>query len=358
VRGVLISAAAGAIAVLPQRIFGKVARGGWLAVPAADHNFSLRALHVFDVLFSSNHGLLATTPLVYIALLGLPLFIRRDRPMAVLLVIGFATQVVINSGNDGWWGGPGYGARRFDNCLLVFAVGLAALLAWMRERPLVAPALVLGVFIAGNLMVMADVRNRRLPSSDAITFPDAMASVSRRMGNVFSFPYNAWVAWRYDADLALYDRLKGRTYNNLDIDFGSEGDETLLGHGWFEPERNDARTFRWTTGPASSLVVPLKSGDAYRLEFSCEPFAPPGAPLQTVTVVINGRTVASLPLRSGLQTYQVDVPAGVMRVNLNGIQFRYAHAISPSEAGVSADPRSLAVLFDTLKLSRRTSERP
>lgn len=357
-RGLAACAAAGLIAFSPQLVFWKVVRGGWLDVPAADHNFSLRALHVWDVLFSSNHGLLATTPLVYVALLGLPLFIRRDRSLALVLILGLASQVVINSGNDGWWGGPGFGARRFDNCLLVFGIGLAALLAWLRDRPLVAPVAVISAFVAGNLVVMADVHSRVLPSSDAVTFMDAMRSVHARVGNPFSFPYSAYVAWRYDADLALVDRLRGRTYNNLDIDFGDAGDETLLGRGWFPAERNEARTFRWATGPASSIVVPLKSGDAYRLEVACEPFAPPGALPQVLTVVINRREVASVTLDPVLRTYAIAVPAGAFHPDLNLLQFVFAHAISPAQAGLTADTRPLAALFDTLTLRRVTGGAP
>ncbi len=334
-RAALLFGVSAFVAFVPQLIFWKVVRGGWLSVPAADHGFDIRALHVFDVLFSSNHGLLATTPLVYLALLGLPFFVRRDRPMSILLIVGFASQVIINSGNDGWWGGPGFGARRFDNCLLVFGVGLASLLAWLRERPLVAPIAVIGAFVAGNLVLMSDVRDRQLPSSDAITFVDAMKSVSGRVGNPFSFPYNAWVAWRYDADWSLYDRIKGRTYNNLDIDFGDTGDDTFLGHGWLGPERSDTRTFRWTTGLSSSIVVPLKAADNYRLEFSCEAFAPPGRRPQTIDVVVNRSSVASIALQPGLQRYQVDIPASAMRNNLNLIQFQYAYSISPREAGLS-----------------------
>ncbi len=104
VRGAIVAAAAGFIAFTPQLIFWKVVRGGWFAVPVADHAFDVSALHGLDVLFSSNHGLLSTTPIVYFAILGLPLFFRRDIPLATLLIGGFISQVFINGGNDGWWG--------------------------------------------------------------------------------------------------------------------------------------------------------------------------------------------------------------------------------------------------------------
>jgi len=357
-KGLAICALGFIVGFLPQLIFWKVVRGGWFAVPAAEHSFDIRAFHAWDVLFSANHGLLATTPLVYLALLGVPLFVKRDRPLALLLVAGFVSQVLVNAGPESWWGGSGYGARRFDNSMMLFAVGLASLLAWLRQRPLVAPLATVSALIAVNFFVMADVRNRQLPSGEAITFDDSMKSVSSRLGNVFAFPYNLYVAWRYDTDFLFYERLKGRSYNNIEIDFGDEGDDGLLGHGWAERERVDTSTFRWSLGPVSTVIVPLRSGDRYRVELVCEPFTFPSAPDQVLTLEINRRVAATIPLKPGLQTYAIDLDAGVFHPNLNLIQFKYAYVKSPAEAGLSNDTRPLAVHFDNLKLKRQMSDVP
>jgi hypothetical protein len=295
---------------------------------------------------------------VYLALLGVPFFVRRDRALALLLIGGFVTQVMVNAGPEGWWGGSGFGARRFDNCLVVFAIGLAALLAWLRQRPLVAPLTIVATLIAGNIIVMADVRDRRLPMGEAITFLDVMTSVSNRVGNVFSYPYNFYVAWRYDTDYLFYDRLKGRSFNNLEIDFGDESDGLLLGQGWHGRENNGARTFRWGGGPASSVIVPLRSGDRYRIEVACEAFGYSGAPAQVLKIDINRREAASIELKPGPQTYTIELPSGAFHPNLNLIQFRYAYSKSPAEVGMSTDPRSLAVLFDSLKLRRLMDQTP
>ena len=358
VRGLAICAVGFTIGFLPQLIFWKVVRGGWFAIPTADHSFDLHAYHAWDVLFSSNHGLLANSPLIYLALLGVPLFIKRDRPLAFLLILGFLSQVIVNAGPEGWWGGSGYGARRFDNSMMMFAVGLGSLLVWLRQRPLVAPLAAMTVLIAGNFFVMADVRDRRLPAGEAITFDDTMNSVSSRLGNVFSFPYNLYVAWRYDTDFLFYDRLRGRSYNNLEIDFGDEGDETLLGHGWSDRERHDATTFRWSSGPVSTVIVPLRAGDRYRIEIACAPFTFSGAPSQVLTIEVNRQSIAAVTLQPGLQTYVIDVPRGVFHPNLNLIQFRYAYVKSPADVGMSADPRPLAVSFDNVKLRRMMNDVP
>jgi hypothetical protein len=79
------------------------------------------------------------------------------------------------------------------------------------------------------------------------------------------------VAWKYDADWGLYDRLKGRTFSNIDMDLGEPGDDMFLGHGWLGPEHSDEGSFRWMSGPVATLVVPLRFPAQYRLEFVAEP---------------------------------------------------------------------------------------
>jgi hypothetical protein len=352
--GAAVCGACAFVAFFPQMVFWKIVRGGWLAVPTADHGFAFSNFHGLDVLFSSNHGLLSTTPLVYFAVLGLPFFIRRDGPMAIVLILGFVSEVFINGGNDGWWGGAGYAARRFDSCLPTFAIGLATGLEWLRRRPLVAPLAGLAGLLFINAVLMLDVRREAIPSAGAITFKDAMSAVSGRVGNLFSFPYNAYVAWKYDADWALYDRLRGRTYSNIEIDLGETGDDNFLGHGWLTPERDPQQSFRWASGAAASILVPLKEAAPYRLDLTCSPFVPPNHAPQSLTILVNGAPIATLTLQPGMAQYQVPVPASALRRNLNGIRFEFGYSMSPRDAGLSNDARSLAVMFDRIKMVRVT----
>lgn len=348
--GAAVCGASCLLVFLPQLVFWQIVRGSWHSIPAADHGFSLMSLHVADVLFSPNHGLLATTPLVYLALVGLPFFIRRDPALAAVLIGGFLVQVIVNSGSGDWWGGPGFGARRFDSNMLAFGIGLASLFVWLRKRPLVAPLAALAVFIAVNLLVMVDTRRQALHSAEAVTLTDMVQSAYARVGNPFSFPFNAYVAWRYDADWGLYDRLKGRTYANIDMDLGEPGDDMFLGHGWLAPERDTGGSFRWMSGPLATMVVPLRNPARYRLEFVCEPVAMPEGMRQTIQVVVNGARQASIALVPGLSHYEAEIPASAWRVNLNQIQFLTSQSIVPRALGISQDTRTLAVRFDTLRL--------
>jgi hypothetical protein len=345
-------AAGGLAAFAPQLVFWKLTYGNWWNLPSNEHGVDWTRTHIGDVLFSSNHGLLSSTPLLYVALAGVPLFARRNGWLTAALAGGFLAQLYVNSTVEVWWGGAGFGARRFENCALLFAVGLAAAWTWARRRPLVAPAAIAAGFLALNAAVMLDLRRGRWAGTDPITFDEMVSSLYARVGNPFSFPLNALVAWRHGVGLPFYDQLRGRTYNNLDIDVGAAGDERFLGPGWSARERNDAMSFRWADRTESLVVVPLKESDRYRLEIWCAPFTYPGAPPQTIDVVVNGTALPRIDLAPGMGRYALEVPAALVRPDLNQIRFRFAYATSPQSAGLSEDARPLAVLFDTVRLTR------
>ena len=306
--------------------------------------------HMTDVLFSPNHGLLTWTPLIYLSVLGLVIFMQRAPAVGWLLTSGFIAQVYVNSVVLGWAGGSAFGARRFASCMLVFAVGLAAFLQWLRRHPGVGVAALAGALVVGNLFFMWDFRAGRLPTSGGITFDQMMTTVYTRLDNPFSFPANALFAWRYGTSLVQYDELGHVMYRNASIDLGEEHDGAFLTSGWSERERDPGQSFRWAVATESSLVVRLRERGWYRLQFRAEPFRYEGAPQPRVTIIVNGEAVAELELDAGWTEYQVDIPESNLGRTLTEIQFRYAYATSPLEFGISGDPRPLAVRFDYVRV--------
>jgi hypothetical protein len=53
-----------------------------------------------------------------------------------------------------------------------------------------------------------------------------------------------------------------------------------------------------------------------------------------------------------MQAYQLEIPAESLEAGFNGIRFEFGYAVSPAEAGISADPRPLSAMFDELRLAR------
>ena len=96
-----------------------------------------------------------------------------------------------------------------------------------------------------NTVFMLGYRNGTASLTEqGVTFSSVMDELYEHVGNPFSLPMGAYVAWRYDVGLPVYDRLRGRTYNTLLIDVGRPNDERFLGHGWSAREQNPDFSFR------------------------------------------------------------------------------------------------------------------
>ncbi len=352
------------VTVSPQLLFWKVVNGGWLALPAGQtgQQWWTDSLAV-DVLFSSNHGLFSWHPVIYIAVLGIPLFLARDLRFGSLLTFVFVAQIYINGAVAMWWGGHGFGARRFASCAVLFILALAALLSWAQRRPLAVAIAALLVLVAGNVFFMMDIRAGRLPTSQGIGFDQILGASYRYVGNPFSFPANVLFARRYGMRPWQYDQLGLRIYNNLHLVMGGGVDERFLGYGWSGPEQSDAGTYRWATGTESILVVPLKAAQVanrgedlhqadYDVIFRAQPFRFAGAPEQSVELWVNGALAGRVLLGDGVREYRIEVPGALLSRNLNVFRFRYAYARAPAASG-SDDIRELAVRFERIDFIRQ-----
>jgi hypothetical protein len=360
-RDALAFTAAYVVALAPQLIFFKVVNGGWLSPPPGQTGQVLWTEPlVVDVLFSSNHGLLSWHPILWFAMLGVPLFVLRDLRFGGLLTAVFIAQIYVNGAVDQWWGGPAFGARRFASCALLFVLGLAALISRAERRPLFAITAVLLVLVAGNAAFMIDIRTGQLMAGQGIAFDQMFASTYRRVGNPFSFPANLVYARRYGISPWQYDQLGLRIYNNLHLVMGSGATERFLGSGWAGLESNDAGAFRWAVGEESIVLVPLKSAVGgspssgapqadYEVRFRAQPFRFPGAPPQSIELWANGALAGRQRLVDELREYVIPVPGELLRRNINVFRFRYGYAHAPG----GEDSRLLAVRFERIDFIRK-----
>ncbi|MBN1483772.1 MAG: glycosyltransferase family 39 protein [Chloroflexia bacterium] len=122
------------LGIWPQFLAYRVLNGRFGPNVTVGYKFDWSSPHFFRVLFSPQYGLLVWSPLLLLALLGLALLWRRDRLLSGALTLAFLAQVYI-AGTFLTWQSPGsFGQRRFINCAVIFCLGLAALLAWLRKK--------------------------------------------------------------------------------------------------------------------------------------------------------------------------------------------------------------------------------
>ncbi|MEA2572601.1 MAG: hypothetical protein QOI24_4602 [Acidobacteriota bacterium] len=131
--------AGGALALLPQAIawnaiygspLGPLTSGGALegTTWSPFHNLAFGT-----VLFSSYHGLLTWSPVVALAIAGWLVALRDvdKRQLAIMLLLMFAGEWLANGAFDRYfWGGMGFGGRRFTDLAVPFAIGIS----WFADR--------------------------------------------------------------------------------------------------------------------------------------------------------------------------------------------------------------------------------
>lgn len=130
-RAIAIVAVTAAATLLPQLLLYRAVTGETFPDPYGEiGGFNFGSPRLFDVLFGVTKGLFFWSPLLLVAVAGfavLPEAIRRIRlpSLAALAVTTYLTASWFD-----WQLGGSYGHRAFTDALAIFAVGLAASLAW------------------------------------------------------------------------------------------------------------------------------------------------------------------------------------------------------------------------------------
>jgi hypothetical protein len=146
------------VATLPQWLAWKAVYGE-LAIPQGSGFLRFSLANPLRVLFHTRHGLCVWSPVVALAIAGL-VQLAREAPtralgVAALTVLGL--ECLLNALPVDWWAGWSFGARRFVDCVPLFALGLAAWAGIGR-----AARIAIGVAIAAGLVLWLRVATRDL----------------------------------------------------------------------------------------------------------------------------------------------------------------------------------------------------
>jgi hypothetical protein len=151
------------LALLPQIMVYQTLYGQPRPSSTVSGKLDFLSPNFLNTLLHPDHGAFLWSPVLLLGVLGLGWLARRDRLLAGLLLLGFLAQTYINGAFGTTWHLSGaFGFRRLIECTPIFALGLAALLHWLRPRtgavPLVLVALALIYWNAGLVAQWTFVR--------------------------------------------------------------------------------------------------------------------------------------------------------------------------------------------------------
>jgi hypothetical protein len=321
-----------ALGALPQMLAWKAVFGTYLLADPPHGRDFLRFSHPYllQTFFSSRHGLLYWTPVLWAGFLGFAWLLRRERRTALVLVVPLVLMSYVNVCSGDWWAGGSFSNRRFDSLLPLLALGLCGALHVVLTQVGRRPALVLGAFglalALWNWLFMQQYRRNLIARDDTVAFSqvagNSAALLQAAVGTPLAWPANWLFAREHGLPVAQYDRMVGQylfyRQNNLDgrIDLGDPRvDPALIDPGWssLKPCGQDAlcrgvlekaRLFAPLDVP-EALTVSVRARGRGELAFG-----------------VNGAELALLPLQQQLVELQVPVPAARLRRELNELSFR------------------------------------
>jgi hypothetical protein len=362
VAGVAVAGASAVVAFLPQALAWQAIYGSPLAVSPLSPKMFWTHPQLVLALWSSRNGLFATSPVAYVAAIGLVAFAWRERRFGIRALLLFILAAYVNSVVADWWGGAAYGARRFDGTIPLLVVGMAAALdlgrSWLARRPLAGVVSAFALLVVWNLTCMAAALDGAYYLSSPRSFGQVGAEQARVLhrwiGYPFSYPMNLLHAARYGVAPARWDQLAfvfltdpAMGYGRVDV---GNNDDVYLGGGWHAVEKApDGRTSRWTTASAE-MLLPLDHAAPLTVQLQLTPFMYPNAPAPQIRVLINGRVFGPFTLAPDWQRLDFPTEDAVWHSGVNRLQIEALTPASPARVGVSGDTRELGVAVDYIRL--------
>ncbi len=316
--------------VLPQLLAWKAIFGEYLLADPPHGSDFLRLDHpwLLETFFSSRHGLLYWTPLLWGGFLGLLVLARRDRATGMMLLVPVVVVSYVNACSGDWWAGGSFSNRRFDQALPLLAVGLAqvvtGLVAFTRRHPERVLAAFAAAFVLWNALLMAQYRRVRLPLDETVSFArvaeNAAVLVQQTTGTPLAWPANWIFALGHDLGAGRYDLMVGKylfyRQNNLGgmVDLGDPRvDPALIGPGWGSP-RNCENVQCRAVVTQGRLFFALDLPEALALAVRARGHG-------TLYLALNGTPLAAFPLAQRLAEQRLRVPRGRFRRELNELGF-------------------------------------
>lgn len=174
------------IMMIPQFIVWKILYGQFIIYSYEGEGFNFTHPKLLKSLFSARHGLISWTPILFLSLIGLFLFIRRQARIGSALLLMFIFQWYLNSSWHYWWYGHSFGGRAYINCSIIFAIGLAVLVS-IKKRPAIIIHLFSIFLIIWNLLFTAQYILGMLPYEHAVDWQKVLTNQFEVISTAWDF---------------------------------------------------------------------------------------------------------------------------------------------------------------------------
>jgi hypothetical protein len=134
---------------------------------------------LLKVCFSSQHGLFSWTPITLLAVIGLFLFRRSDRVLALYLLCTFAAYAYVIGCYQDWDGLSSFGNRFFVSLTVLFVLGLGGFFervarSWGDQRARILAPMATAVLILWNLGLVFQWGTHLIPARGPVSWRDAV----------------------------------------------------------------------------------------------------------------------------------------------------------------------------------------
>jgi dolichyl-phosphate-mannose-protein mannosyltransferase len=157
-------------------IYGNPLESGYIPL----HDWLWRSPAFLAVLFSSNHGLLAWTPILIFAIAGLILFRWREPRAGAPFLAAFLAFYLFIACYPDWAGISSFGSRFFVSLTALFILGLAvfldraAQLFRFRRSAFAAASACLALFVLWNVGLMFQWGSHLIPARGPVSFSEVI----------------------------------------------------------------------------------------------------------------------------------------------------------------------------------------
>jgi len=312
------------VTFLPQMLVWQVMYNSPITVPQGVNWMEWGNPKIVQVLFSSNHGLFAWTPILILGVIGFLFFFKKDRWTASALFLTFAAMVYINSVPNDWWGGFAFGGRRFSSTFPILAVGLASLLKPFFEKKLFR-YVVIAVSLAAilwNLSLVSIFSDNTIPHQGIIKTGRFYSLIGNRASEIVSSAPGSFK----DYIFMMSHRDACKECRNIRIVPGETiifiGDESpYLRNGWSVVKNDPAVSlpYRIANRNIASIHFYLNRVPKNRLsvDMNCRSVN------NTVSMVpvMNGTPIQVFGLSGKWKDYNFKIDANLLREGINLLRF-------------------------------------